>query len=61
MKNNVFNLINQLNQELKSAYRIREVYLGEAGSSEETELWEAMLTSKETYIANLTSLAKSLM
>jgi|GEM_PF-3222033 len=61
MKNSLFNLINQLTQELKSAHRIREVYLEESQSEEETEMWEAMLTSKETYIANLTSLTKSLM
>jgi len=56
--NTTYNLFNQLTQESKSLWRIKNTYLAEATSDEEKAFWNTMLTDKEKHIKDLKDLIK---
>ncbi|MDH5442336.1 MAG: hypothetical protein OEX08_01905 [Candidatus Nomurabacteria bacterium] len=59
--NNLHNLMTQMTQEQKSAWRIEKHYMDESGSDEEKAFWESLLSDKKTHIAELKGLIKSAM
>ncbi|PJE74098.1 MAG: hypothetical protein COV01_03300 [Candidatus Taylorbacteria bacterium CG10_big_fil_rev_8_21_14_0_10_41_48] len=59
LRNNAFNLINQLVQESKSMHRIKNVYMQEAvGSDDIMSFWKKLEKSKEEAISELQALIK---
>jgi len=57
--NHSYNLMNQLVQEHKSLWRIKNDYLEDAeGCAECVEFWEKMVADKEEHVAELTALIK---
>lgn len=57
-QNNTFNLMNQMTQESKSLWRIRNNYHTEAESAEVKEFWLKLAEQKEQTIAELKALIK---
>ncbi|MFH1979405.1 MAG: hypothetical protein ABII97_03420 [Patescibacteria group bacterium] len=58
--NHLYNLVNQLAQEHKSLWRIKETYKKDAGSCEECKaFWEELEEDKEKHIEELRKLIKS--
>jgi hypothetical protein len=53
MKNDLFNLINQLTQESKSLWRIKDQYKNDAATDEQREFWTKMQNQKEEIVAEL--------
>lgn len=53
MKNDLFNLINQLTQESKSLWRIKDQYQNDAVTEEQKEFWSKMQKQKEDIVAEL--------
>ncbi len=53
MKNDLFNLINQLTQESKSLWRIRDQYQSDAVTPEQRDFWMRLQKEKETLVAEL--------
>ena len=57
LRNNVFNLMNQLVQESKSLQRIKNVYMQEAvGSDDIMSIWKELEKAKEDAITKLQAL-----
>ena len=57
--NHLYNLMNQLVQEHKSLWRIKNMYLNEAGECKECKaFWEKMIQDKENHIKELTEIIK---
>ena len=57
LRNNVFNLMNQLVQESKSLHRIKNEYMQEAvGSDDIMGIWKELEKSKEEAITKLQAL-----
>lgn len=50
--------MNQMTQESKSLWRIKNVYAGEAQSDAEKTFWATLAAQKETTIAELKSFIK---
>lgn len=57
--NNVYNLMNQITQESKSLWRIRNHYVGEATTEEQKALWTKLADQKEALIEELRTLLKA--
>ncbi len=58
-KNHQYNLINQLFQEHKSLWRIKNNYLKDAeGCNECQEFWKKMEADKESHVQELSELIK---
>lgn len=58
-ENHVYNLMNQLVEEHKSLWRIKNNYLDDAGDCGDCKkFWEAMRKDKEEHIEDLTKLIK---
>ena len=53
MKNDLFNLINQLTQESKSLWRIKDQYQNDAVTDEQRDFWSKMQKDKEIIVAEL--------
>ena len=53
MKNDLFNLINQLTQESKSLWRIKDQYQTDAVTEEQKEFWLRIQKEKEVLVAEL--------
>lgn len=59
VRNNLFNMMNQLVQESKSVWRIKNQYMQEAvGSDDMMNLWKEIEKAKEDHIAKLQALIK---
>lgn len=59
LDNHAYNLANQLTQEHKSLWRIKERYLEDAGDCSDCRaFWERMQKDKEEHITELTNLLK---
>lgn len=59
LRNNLFNMMNQLVQESKSVWRIKNQYMQEAvGSDDVMAVWKEIEKSKEEQIAKLQTLIK---
>jgi len=56
--NNVYNLMNQMTQESKSLWRIKNIYHTEAESDEIKAFWMKQIEQKEATIAELKELIK---
>jgi len=57
LRNNVFNLMNQMVQESKSLHRIKNVYMQEAvGSDDIMSFWKKLEKDKEGHITELQTL-----
>lgn len=56
--NNTFNLINQLTEESKSLWRIKNIYINEASNDEEKSFWQKLALQKEEAINTLKKLTK---
>ena len=57
--NHVYNLMNQLVQEHKSLWRIKDEYMEDAGDCAECNaFWEELTADKEAHVADLTELIK---
>jgi len=56
--NNSYNLLNQLTQESKSLWRIKNVYMAEAETDELKEFWNTLALQKEQTIAELKKFIK---
>lgn len=60
MDNHVYNVMNQLAQEHKSLWRIRDQYKKDAGDCEECKgLWERMEKDKMDHVEELGRILKS--
>jgi hypothetical protein len=60
MENHVYNLMNQMVQEHKSLWRMREMYMEDAGECESCkEFWQKMIDEKENHISELERLIKA--
>lgn len=57
--NNLYNLMNQLTQESKSLWRIRNMYHEEAQGEELKSFWAKQAEQKETAIAELKEFIKN--
>lgn len=57
--NNVYNLMNQMTQESKSLWRIKNIYHTEAESEELKAFWMKQAEQKEQAITELKELIKS--
>jgi hypothetical protein len=57
--NNVYNLMNQMTQESKSLWRIKNIYHTEAESEELKNFWLSQIEQKEQTIARLKELIKN--
>jgi hypothetical protein len=57
--NNVYNLMNQMTQESKSLWRIKNVYHTEAESDELKAFWATLAAQKEATIAELKNFIKA--
>ena len=53
MKNDLFNLINQLTQESKSLWRIKSAYKKDAKTKDQKDFWMRLQKEKETLIQEL--------
>jgi hypothetical protein len=53
MKNDLFNLINQLTQESKSLWRITSVYKKDAKTKEQKDFWGQLQKQKEVTVKEL--------
>ena len=53
MKNDLFNLINQLTQESKSLWRIKSVYKKDAKGAEQKSFWAKVEKEKMTLVKEL--------
>ena len=59
LRNNIFNLANQLVQESKSLWRIKNEYMREAvGSDDLMNFWKKLEKDKEEHITELQQLLK---
>jgi hypothetical protein len=58
MQNNVFNLINQLTQESKSLWRIKDQYKADAQTDEQRAFWLKIQAEKEQTVAELQAMVK---
>lgn len=58
MQNNVFNLINQLTQESKSLWRIKDQYQKDAQTDEQKSFWLKIQKEKEQTVAELQEMVK---
>lgn len=59
IRNNLFNLMNQVVQESKSLWRIKNEYMREAvGSDDIMAFWKKLEKDKETHINELQALIK---
>jgi hypothetical protein len=58
MQNNVFNLINQLTQESKSLWRIKDQYQKDAQTEEQKVFWLKIQKEKEQTVAELQEMVK---
>lgn len=57
--NNLYNLMNQVVQEHKSLWRIKNEYLKDAGDNDECKgYWEKLAKDKEAQVKDLTELVK---
>lgn len=56
--NTTYNLVNQLTQESKSLWRIRQVYLNEAETEDQKTFWKELATEKEATVEKLKNLIK---
>lgn len=56
--NNVYNLMTQLTEDAKSAWRIERHYVEEAQSEEERIMWKNILADKENHIRELKELVR---
>lgn len=57
--NTTYNLVNQLTQESKSLWRIKNTYLAEAVNDEEKAFWTTLATQKERTVSELKTLIKN--
>ena len=53
MKNDLFNLINQLTQESKSLWRIKSSYKKDAKTKEQKDFWNRLQKEKEILVKEL--------
>jgi hypothetical protein len=53
MKNDLFNLINQLTQESKSLWRIKDQYKNDAVTEDQKDFWMRLQKEKEALVAEL--------
>lgn len=59
MNNNIYNLINQLTQENKSLWRIKDIYKKDSEGNEELiDFWNKLEKEKESQIEELKGLIK---
>lgn len=58
-QNNSFNLLNQLTEESKSLWRIKNIYISEAQNDEEKIFWESLAKQKEESVTTLKNLLKN--
>lgn len=59
LDNHVYNLMNQMVQEHKSLYKIKEHYSEDAGSCGQCQdFWKKMIQDKEDHIAELERMIK---
>ncbi|MEN9852211.1 MAG: hypothetical protein RI996_154 [Candidatus Parcubacteria bacterium] len=58
MQNNLFNLINQLTQESKSLWRIKDQYQKDAQTDEQRAFWLKIQKEKEQTVAELQEMVK---
>ncbi len=58
MQNNLFNLINQLTQESKSLWRIKDQYKKDAKTKEQKAFWAKIQKEKETTVKELQVMIK---
>lgn len=59
LRNNIFNLMNQLTQESKSVWRIKNQYMQESiGNDETMSFWKNLEAQKEASITELEALIK---
>lgn len=59
LRNNMFNLVNQLTQESKSLWRIKNIYMQEAvGSDDMMNLWKKIQTDTEEHVLALEAAIK---
>jgi len=57
--NHIYNLLNQITQEHKSLWRIKNQYLNDADGCEECKaFWTKLQKDKENHISELTELIK---
>lgn len=59
--NHAYNILTQLTQEMKSAWRIEKHYIPESESDEEQVLWERILQQKKIDIEALKELSKTIL
>lgn len=59
MNNNLFNLMNQLTQELKSLWRIEQEYIRDAETDEQRSFWETLADDKKKHSEDLQNLIKA--
>ena len=57
--NTTYNLFNQLTQESKSLWRIKNTYLAEATTDEEKAFWSTLAEQKEQTVTELKNLIKN--
>ena len=59
LRNNIFNLVNQLSQESKSLWRIKNEYMQEAiGNDDMMSFWKKLEADKEAHITELEAIIK---
>ncbi len=59
LDNHLYNLMNQLVEEHKSLWRIRNQYIGDAGDCIQCkEMWEKLVKDKEDHIDELMGIIK---
>jgi hypothetical protein len=56
MENSQFNLINQLVQEQKSAWRIEQHYIPQANTEAQSAFWMELLSQKQAIVTKLQEL-----
>ena len=60
LENHLYNLLNQLTQEHKSLWRIKETYKQDVGGCDQcTAFWDKLTTDKEEHIRELTEMIKT--
>jgi hypothetical protein len=57
--NNVYNLINQMTQESKSLWRIKNNYVKDAKTKASKDFWNALLKDKAKHLKDLKALIKA--
>lgn len=61
LRNNVFNLMNQMVQESKSVWRIKNQYMQEAiGNDELMALWKKLESDKEAAVEEMQKILKKI-